>query len=285
MYDYQNLPKLLSPEKIFNLDQSVILIIGGAGKMGQNFAEVLSNAKAQVYLLDINEKLCHEAAERISKKTKNSVTSIRCDVSKSEEVLTTFNQILTKTGRIDVLIYNVYSKPNGYYRRLDDYKVKTWEQVMRVNVTGAFTCCQQAINIFKKEKKSGNIILTLSTYGLVGPDLSIYDGLKSKTNLYGGEYPLTTPLCYSVSKSGLLGMVKYLASTCGKHNIRVNGLSPGGVYDGQEESFHDAYVNKVPLGRMATWSDYNGAILFLASDASRYMTGANLVVDGGWSTW
>ena len=119
----------------------------------------------------------------------------------------------------------------------------------------------------------------------MGPDLSIYKNLKSHKNIYGGKHSLTTPISYTSSKSGLLGLMKYLATTCGKLGIRVNSLSPGGVFDFQEKKFVKNYIKKVPLGRMAYWSDYNGPILFLASDASSYMTGSNLIVDGGWTAW
>jgi len=183
------------------------------------------------------------------------------------------------------LIYNVYSKPLDYYQKFEKYNLKTWEKVMETNLTGAFLSCQSAINHFKKKKISGNIIIILSTYGLVGPDLSIYENLKKSKNIYGGKHSLTTPVSYTSSKSGLLGLTKYLATTCGKFGIRVNSLSPGGIFDYQEKQFVKNYIKKVPLGRMAAWTDYNGSILFLASDASEYMTGSNLVVDGGWTAW
>ena len=120
---------------------------------------------------------------------------------------------------------------------------------------------------------------------MVGPDQRIYRKLKRETNIYGGDYPLNSPASYSASKSGLLGLTRYLATAFGEDQIRVNMLTPGGVYDGQEEAFHSEYIKRTVLGRMATLSDYNGAVLFLASEASRYMTGSNLVIDGGWTSW
>ena len=144
---------------------------------------------------------------------------------------------------------------------------------------------QFLINHFKKKKIKGNIIVVLSTYGLVGPDLNIYKNLKKGKNIYGGNFALTSPVSYTSTKSGMLGLVKYIATTCGKFGIRANSLTPGGVFDNQEKQFVKNYVKKVPLGKMANWTDYNGAILFLSSDASRYMTGSNLIVDGGWTAW
>ena len=115
--------------------------------------------------------------------------------------------------------------------------------------------------------------------------MSIYENLKNKNNIYGGKYSLTTPVSYTSTKSGLLGLMKYISTTCGKFGIRANSLTPGGVFDFQEKKFVNKYIKKVPLGRMANLSDYNGSILFLASDASKYMSGSNLIIDGGWTAW
>jgi NAD(P)-dependent dehydrogenase (short-subunit alcohol dehydrogenase family) len=120
---------------------------------------------------------------------------------------------------------------------------------------------------------------------MVSPDQRIYRDCQPAKNPYGGEDPLSVPASYSASKGGLIAFARHLATLWAEDGIRVNVLIPGGVHDGQEESFHQEYIRRTPLGRMAVWSDFNGAILFLASDASRYMTGANLIVDGGWSAW
>jgi NAD(P)-dependent dehydrogenase (short-subunit alcohol dehydrogenase family) len=156
---------------------------------------------------------------------------------------------------------------------------------MEINLSGTFLCCREASKIMIEQSTGGSIVVTASTYGVVGPDQRIYDGCSPGKNLYGGNFKLNAPASYSASKAGLIGLARYLATYVGSNGIRVNVLTPGGVFDGQEESFHAAYTQRVPLGRMAVWSDYNGAILFLISDASRYMTGSNLVVDGGWTAW
>ena len=274
---------MIHPKDIFNMDGKVVAIMGGAGKMGQSFAEILSNAGASVWIIDLNETKTAAIANKISDRSEGKVTGITCDLSNQDNISESFQQILDHESKIDSLIYNVYSKPEGYYSPFESYDVTTWKKVMESNVTGAFMSCQEVVKIFTNLGIPGSIVLTLSTYGIVSPDLRIYEGLKSKTNIYGGEDALTTPMAYTVSKSGLHGMIKWLAGAYGKHGIRVNGLTPGGVYDGQEEIFYNNYIYRVPLGRMATWDDYNGAILFLTSEASRYMTGANLVVDGGWT--
>jgi len=187
-------------------------------------------------------------------------------------------------GGLDVLIYNVMAKPEGYYKDTDNYTTETWKGVVDANLTGAFLCARAAGALMKKTG-GGSIILTSSVYGMVGPDQGIYKDCLAAENLYGGEDKLNCPASYSASKAGIIGLSKHLAALWGGDAIRVNVLVPGGVYDGQEEAFHKEYVRRTPLGRMAVWSDYNGAILFLASEASRYMTGTTLVLDGGWTAW
>ena len=242
--------------------------------MGLNFSKTLVSAGAKVFLGDIKKKISN-----------SKIIYNYCDVSNDKSINNFFNNIIKKEKKIDTLIYNVYSKPRNYYQKFEKYGDDVWEEVMKTNLTGAFKASQIIINHFKKKKISGNIILVLSTYGIVGPDLSIYHSLSSKKNIYGGKFSLTTPASYTTSKSGLLGLMKYLATSFGKDNIRVNALTPGGVFDGQEKKFVKNYSKKVPLGRMAEWHEYNGAILFLSSDASSYMTGSNLIVDGGWTAW
>ena len=260
---------------IFSMKNKVVIIFGGTGNLGLNFSKTLSYAGAKVYLLDKIKKNIDD----------KNIFFLKCDVNSKKNIENNFKKIIKREKKIDVLIYNVYSKPNNYYQNFEKYNLDTWEKVMKTNLTGAFLTCQNIISHFKQKKISGNIIIVLSTYGIVGPDLSIYENLKKHKNIYGGKHSLTTPVSYTSSKSGLLGLMKYLATTCGKFGIRVNSLSPGGVFDFQEKNFVKKYVKKVPLGRMASWSDYNGPILFLASDASSYMTGSNLIVDGGWTAW
>ena len=260
-------------KKIFSLKGKNIIILGGSGKLGINFSKSLVSAGGRVFIGDVKKKI-----------NNNKIIYNFCDVTKKESVEKFFKKIFEK-NKINTLIYNVYSKPENYYKNFENYDDTVWDKVLDANLSGAYKSSKIMINHFKKNKIKGNIILVLSTYGIVGPDLSIYKNLSSKKNIYGGKFSLTTPASYTASKSGLLGLTKYLSTAFGKYNIRVNSLTPGGVYDGQEKKFVKKYSDKVPLARMAKWHEYNGAILFLSSDASSYMTGANLVVDGGWTAW
>lgn len=282
--DYENIRPLETPSDIFDLKDRVGVIIGGAGMMGQQFALTLGLAGAKVAIVDKNKKKCVKIAEETSSRTKTLINGYECDVTQEEKIQEVFKRVCIEFGRLDFLIYNVMAKPEGYYAPFEEYPIGTWKGVLDGNLTGAFLCCREVANYLKKSS-GGSIVLTSSTYGLVGPDQRIYEGCSTKRNIYGGDDPLNCPVSYSASKAGLIGLAMYLSTLWGEHKIRVNVLTPGGVYDGQEEGFHNEYVNRTPLGRMAVWSDYNGAILFLVSDASRYMTGANLVVDGGWTAW
>ncbi len=284
MPNYSKIPELQKIDAIFGLKGKVAVIFGGAGKMGQQFAITLGYAGAKVVLSDIDAKKCKAAAKKAGALTSTSIIGLKCDASKEGQVQELFKKVHDMYGKIDILIYNVMAKPDGYYKPLNQYPVSTWEGVLNGNLTGAFLCCREAKKYMEKSR-GGSIVLTSSVYGIVGPDQRIYKDCSPKKNIYGGANPLNCPASYSASKAGLIGLAKHLAVQWGEFNIRVNVLVPGGVYDRQEESFHNEYVKRTPLGRMAVGSDYNGAVLFLASDASRYMTGATLVIDGGWTAW
>ena len=284
MPNYSKIPELQKIDAIFGLKGKVAVIFGGAGKMGQQFAITLGYAGAKVVLSDVDAKKCKAATKEAAVLTETSIIGLKCDAGKEKQVQELFKKVHDTYGKIDILIYNVMAKPDGYYKPLNQYPVSTWEGVLSGNLTGAFLCCREAKK-FMEKSHGGSIILTSSVYGIVGPDQRIYKDCSPKKNIYGGENPLNCPASYSASKAGLIGLAKHLAVQWGEFNIRVNVLVPGGVYDRQEESFHNEYVKRTPLGRMAVGSDYNGAVLFLASDASRYMTGATLVIDGGWTAW
>jgi len=282
--NYNTIDALQKPEQIFDLSDRVGIITGGAGKMGREFAKVLSFAGASVVLADIDKEGCQEAAVTVSKETGGNILGLPCDVSNKKDVESLFSFLESEFGRLDFLVNNIMAKPDGYYKSFEQYDVATWNEVVRSNLTGVFLTCQAAVRLMKRSN-GGSIVNTASIYGVVAPDQRIYDVCSPEENLYGGKYPLNIPGVYSASKGGVISFSRYLAVSCAGDNIRVNVLTPGGVYDGQEDSFQEEYVKRTPLGRMAIWSDYNGAILFLVSEASRYMTGANLIIDGGWTSW
>lgn len=281
---YENIRPLRDPSAIFDMSGRIGLIVGGCGRMGQEFAQTLMGAGAIVILADQSAPVCEMASNTIMGATGKQPPTCVCDVSAEEDVIALFSRIEREFGRLDFFVSNVMAKPAGYYLPFQDYSLETWKRVHDTNLTGTFLCCKQAAKLMEKHKQ-GSIVITSSIYGLVSPDFRVYQDCSPVENPYGGHDPLTTPAAYVSSKGGLISLARYLAVLLAPKNIRVNVLTPGGVYDNQEDAFHRAYIERTPLRRMAVWSDYNGAILFLVSDASRYMTGANLVVDGGWTAW
>jgi 2-deoxy-D-gluconate 3-dehydrogenase len=189
--------------------------------------------------------------------------------------------VLDAYGKIDILVNSAALNPKVEGNRasspaFEDFPLDAWNQSLAVDLTGMFLCCQAASRAML-DQGGGAIINLCSTYGLVGPDQRLYER--------PGEPPFIKPVSYSVTKAGVLGLTRYLAAYFGDKSIRVNALTPGGVFDHQDEAFVKEYSARAILGRMADAGELQGALLFLASDASSYMTGANLVVDGGWTAW
>jgi NAD(P)-dependent dehydrogenase (short-subunit alcohol dehydrogenase family) len=276
------LKELVAPADCFSLKGKNVVIFGGAGKMAASFSRTLLASQCKnLILVDQNGPNVRKVAARLLEEFPGAAISAQsCRADDEVELRRLVRSIKKKAGAVDVLIYAVMSKPKDYYAPLPDYRQKTWDESLSGNLSGAFFATQHLIPIMKT---SGSIIYISSTYGVVSPDFRVYK--KVRSNIYGGKYPLTLPAVYSASKAGLIGLTRYMAVYLAEKDIRVNALVPGGVYDHQDENFYREYVKRTPLRRMAAWTDYNGPILFLASDASRYMTGQFLVVDGGFSAW
>lgn len=284
MSQYNSLPNLRTPEELFSLKGKVGAIVGGGGKMSRSAAFTLASAGASLALADIQGEAAEESRKALpSGNLKHTACALNSADEKSVKAF--FQKVHSDFGKLDFLIYNVMAKPEGYYRSLENYSKETWDSVLGGNLSGAFLCGREAAQLMEKNPHGGSVVLTSSIYGSLGPDQRIYKNCSPSNNPYSKGDKLNAPAAYSASKAGILGLSRYFSTLWGEKNIRVNAFTPGGVYDGQEESFHAEYTSRVPMGRMAVWSDYNGPLLFLVSDASRYMTGTNLTVDGGWSAW
>lgn len=268
--------------EIFNVSNRNIAITGAAGLLGTQYAHVLSQAGANVILLDVDEEKNKNLEKELVKKYKTKARSYVVDITKEKDVIKVKNNILSDCKRIDGLVNNAaftnktaikYSAKT--YLPFEAFPADLWHSSIAVNLTGVFYCCREFGKEMAKQKK-GVIVNIASTYGIVGADQRIYG--KSKIN---------SPVSYAAAKGAIINLTRYLASYWHGKNIRVNTLSPGGVSDEsyQEKSFIKRYSERTMLGRMARKDEYNGAMLFLMSDASSYMTGANLVVDGGWTAW
>lgn len=263
---------------VSRLDGQVALVTGGAGILGRGFCAGLAEAGAQVAVVDLFGDAAVETAAAIGEQA----AGFACDVSDPVSVKACVEAVIARFGRIDVLINNAATKTpdiRAYMAAFEDYTVETWREVMSVNVDGMFLMAQAVGKTMVAAGIKGRIVQTASIYGVVGPDNRIYEG----SNYLGG--PINTPAVYSASKSAVVGFTKWLATYWADKGIRVNCIVPGGVSSGQNGVFNDLYSARVPLGRMARADEMLPPLLFLASDASSYVTGHVLMVDGGWTAW
>jgi NAD(P)-dependent dehydrogenase (short-subunit alcohol dehydrogenase family) len=275
--------------ELFKLDGRVALVTGGAGLLGAGFCRSLAQAGAAVMAADINAAAAEDLAKAIVESGYRA-SAVEVDVTNPASDQRMVQAALETYGRLDILVNSAALDPKfdpqhqtaALHRpgtgAFEDFPFEAWNQALAVNLTGAYLCCQAAVAPMLAQG-CGVIINLSSIYGLAGPDQRLYQRAET------GTPPQYKPVYYSVTKAGILGLTRYLATYYAGKNIRVNALTPGGVYNGHDESFVQAYSARAVLGRMAEKDEMNGALLFLASDASAYMTGANLVVDGGWTAW
>jgi len=263
----------------FSLSRKVIVLTGSAGRVGSRFSEVLSAAGANVVLVDIDSEKNVKLEKSLKQKYSVEPYAINCDITVLDDVKKLVKKILQKYKKIDGLINNAHFVPREHPQKdapFESYPFELWDKSVTANHRGLFLCSKEIGKIMRKQKK-GVIVNISSIYGITGPDQKIYD--KSGLN---------SPPFYSFTKGGMVNFTRYLASYWHGKNIRVNTLTLGGIFDKKlhtNKKFVKNYAEKTMIGRMSTKEDYDGAILFLLSDASGYMTGANLVVDGGWSAW
>jgi NAD(P)-dependent dehydrogenase (short-subunit alcohol dehydrogenase family) len=269
----------------FDLRGRVALVTGGVGLLGTEFCRTLAEAGAAVAVVDLNESASQAVAESLTNSGYQSL-ALPTDITQPESVNAAVDTLLSAFGRIDVLVNSAALDPKFDPEAVDkgitpgafeDYPLDLWNAALNVNLTGMFLMTQACVRPMLERGKKGSIINICSTYGLNGPDQRIYvkDGLRVAFK----------PVYYTVTKAGVMGFTKYLAAYYAETEIRVNALTPGGVFNNHEDYFVKNYSAKTILGRMAKKDEMNGALLFLASDASSYMTGNNLVVDGGWTAW
>ena len=267
--------------ELFSLANKVVVVTGGAGLLGQVFCQSLVDVGAHVAIVDLDLASAETVAKRINKSEAQKVVAVGSDITSPESVTQMVANVVKQLGRIDVLVNNAASKGSSldaFFESFEDYSLKTWREVMSVNIDGLFLVAQ-AVGKQMKKQGGGSIIQTSSIYGVVAPDQRIYEGSE-----YNGR-PINTPAVYSASKSAVNGLTNYLATYWASSKIRVNSLTPGGIASGQNSEFNKKYSNRVPLGRMGEATELVGALIYLASDASSYVTGQNLIVDGGLSAW
>ena len=266
----------------FDLSGRTALLTGAAGLLGRQFSRTLAQAGASVLVADLDASSAEKVAAEIQSAGGKAEAQV-LDVTDPQSVNTAVSKAVKSFGSLDILVNSAAINPSfdetdrgKHSSAFEDYPLDAWNKSLEVNLSGVFLASQAALRQMLKQE-SGVIVNICSTYGLVGPDQRIYQR--------EGQPPEFKPVDYSVTKAGILGLTRYLAAYYGSKNIRVNALTPGGVANAQDEEFQKAYSARAILGRMADKDEMNAAMLFLASDASSYMTGANLVVDGGWTAW
>lgn len=260
---------------MFDLAGKQVLITGGAGLLGGQFARALAKAGANLVVSDLNGDSCRALVAEITSTTDREVLSIEADITQPPSVAAMVNEAVERCGNIDILVNCAQAQSmDGATKPFEEFSLEVWNKIMGVDVTGTFLCCQ-AVGRHMAEHRGGTIINISSIYGSVGPNFHIYDGTEVSP----------PPAIYSVTKAGIVGLTRYLATYWADKGIRVNALTPGGVLSQQDPRFVEQYSERTPMGRMANKEDLTGALLYLVSDSASYVTGHNLVVDGGWTAW
>jgi NAD(P)-dependent dehydrogenase (short-subunit alcohol dehydrogenase family) len=269
---------------LFSLKNKTAIVTGALGLIGKKHCEALALAGANVVVADRDKKACEDFAKTLG----INHLGLKMDVTDEQNLKKKRAIILKKYGTIDILVNNaaindMFENPAmaAHLSAFENYPVDAFRKSLEVNVTGVFLCAQVFGSVMAEQEK-GSIINIASTYGIVGPDQSIYKKAVDEGNTEGVQ-TFYKSAAYPTTKGAVVNFTRFLAAYWGHKGVRVNTLSPGGVENGQDDFFNKNYAAKTLLGRMAKADDYQGALIFLASDASAYMTGANLVVDGGWT--
>jgi NAD(P)-dependent dehydrogenase (short-subunit alcohol dehydrogenase family) len=263
-------------KQLMDLRGRVALITGGAGHIGRVVGEGLAELGASVAVLDIDQTAAEAVAAEIAQTYGVKAFALAVDLNDIKAVKSAPKDVVSHLGHLDIVIHSAAyggdTKFPGWAVPFDEQTTEAWDRALRVNLTSAFVLAQAARQALT-DSGHGSIVLISSIYGLVGPDMNLYEGTS-----------MANPAGYGASKGGLLQLMRHLATVLAPQ-IRVNAISPGGVWRQQPEEFHARYRARTPLGRMATEDDLKGAAAYLASDLSSYVTGHNLVVDGGWTVW
>lgn len=266
----------------FSIEGKVVLLTGCMGVLGKDFCHALASKGANLAISDFDNKATTEFSQELNSLYGTECIAVTGDLRNVNDISKISSETFDNFGRVDVLHNNAATKTSNigeFFNEVEDYSYDIWKEVMSVNVDAMFFLSKEVGKLMKKQSKGGSIINTSSVYGILGPDQRIY----ADSEYLGVK--INTPPVYSASKAAVLGITKYLAAYWGKDNIRVNCITPGGIESGQNEAFKKAYSSKVPLGRMGSPAEITSALIFLCSEESKYITGQNIIVDGGFSAW
>ena len=265
-------------DQLFDVSSEIVTVTGVSGQLGGEYAKAFLERGSRVVGLDVRSS---PGSDALAEAYPDTYLFCSSDVTKKDSLRQALDIVKLKFGVPTVLINNAAidsppSSPPEENGPFEEYPESSWDKVMSVNLKGVHLCCQVFGGAMALEGR-GSIINISSIYGVVSPDQNIYEYRRQRGETF------FKPVAYSVSKSGILNLTRYLATYWARKSVRVNTLTISGVFNNQEKDFLDAYCGRIPIGRMANANEYNGAVLFLASSASKYMTGSNLVVDGGWT--
>lgn len=252
-------------EQIFSCKNKVAIVTGGGGLLGKEISKALADFGAKVFVAEVDPQKENHSSPQI--------TSLKLDTTSEDEVKQAFQHVFDKEKKLDILVTCAYPRTKDWGAAVENVSFESWKENLNSQLGGTFICCREAAT-HMKNSDGGSIINMASTYGVVAPDFRIYEGMD-----------MTMPVGYSAIKSGLIGLTRYFATYYSDFNIRANSISPGGIQDKQPDEFVNNYSKKTPLGRMGQASDIVGGVVYLASESSAYVTGQNLLIDGGWTAW
>jgi NAD(P)-dependent dehydrogenase (short-subunit alcohol dehydrogenase family) len=271
-----------SYRKLYDLTGKIAVVTGGAGILGRHFCAGLAESGAALAVVDLQAESALMLAKELGERYHIKALGIGCDVSRPESVKKMVDGVVRELGGIDILHNNAAGKSDdldAFFAPFEEYSLDQWRKIMSVNIDGMFLTAQAVGKQMVAQGRGGSIIQTASIYGVMAPDHRIYEGS------FYLDRRINTPAVYTASKAAVVGLTKHLATYWADKGIRVNTLTPGGTESGQNEEFKNRYANRVPMNRMARAHEMVGALLYLASDASSYVTGQNIIVDGGLNAW
>ena len=273
-------------ENIYRLDGKVIVITGAAGLLGRKHAEAIACYGGTPILLDLSEQTVNKLADELNNKYNVDSVGFFIDITNEDAIKNNVNQIIESFGKIDGLVNNAANNPKVEdssevnFSRLENFPIDIWNDDIDVGLTGSFLCAKYYGYQISKNPNGGSIVNISSDLGLVAPDQRLY----SKHGLAEDQQPVK-PVTYSVVKAGIIGLTRYLATYWAKKNVRCNAMCPGGIQNGQPEEFLHEVSQKIPMDRLANVDEYQGTLVWMLSDASSYLNGAIIPVDGGRTAW
>jgi NAD(P)-dependent dehydrogenase (short-subunit alcohol dehydrogenase family) len=272
-------------DNLFRLDGMVVVVTGASGLLGKKHVEAIAAFGGTPILLDLKKKIVDKLAADINKRFNVNAIGFELDITNESEVKKNTKSLIQRFGKIDALVNNAANNPKiednerKDFSRLENFQISSWDRDISVGLTGAYFCSKHYGMEISKNSHGGVIINISSDLGLIAPDQRLY----TKDNIGDQQQPVK-PVTYSVTKSGLIGLTRYL-STYWPQKVRSNAICPGGVYNNQDNSFVNKVKNKIPMGRMANVNEIQGTLVYLLSNASSYVNGAIISVDGGRTVW